>query len=204
MGEQALDFDDVANQLLEQGADQSPAHLHGAISGVLAGAGARDPDYCLAAVSQALELDIHGELADSCLRLAELSLNTMADEELDFHPFLPDDEVEIEQRVQALADWCSGLLSGYALAVVEPATGGLGEEIAEVLKDVTAIAEATVDAEIDAEESENQFFELTEYLRFAARSLFMDAMADDRDATDAGVHSEGSSGDNSSSEGQDP
>ena len=60
MGEQALDFDDFANQLLEQGADQSPAHLHGAICGVLAGAGARDPDYCLAAVSQALELDKPG------------------------------------------------------------------------------------------------------------------------------------------------
>jgi len=50
-----------------------------------------------------------------------------------------------------------------------------------VLKDVAAIAEATVDAESDADESENHFFELTEYLRFATLNLFMNAIenADD-------------------------
>ena len=174
-GEQALDFDEFANQLLEQGAEQSPAHLQGAVCGVLCGAGARDPEYCLASVSQALELGLHGELAENCLRLAAATQQAMADEEFDFHLFMPDDEVEIEQRVQALADWCSGFLAGYAMSAATPEGVAVAEETSEVLKDVAAIAEATVDAESDPDESENHIFELTEYLRFATLNLFMNA-----------------------------
>ncbi len=184
-GEEVLDFDEFANQLLEQGAEQSPAHLQGAICGILAGAGARDPEYCLAAASQALELGLHGELAENCLRLADVTLKAMADDEFDFQLFLPDDEAEMEQRVQALADWCSGFLAGYALPVADPGAAALREEAAEVLKDVAAIAEATVDAERDPDEAENHFFELTEYLRLATLNLFVNAV-DARDSTDPG------------------
>ena len=181
-GEEVLDFDEFANQLLEQGAEQSPAHLQGAICGILAGAGARDPEYCLASASQALELGLHGELAENCLRLADITLKLMAEDEFDFYLFLPDDEVEMEQRLQALADWCSGFLAGYALAAADPGAGALGEEASEVLKDVAAIAEGSVDDETDPEESENHFFELTEYLRLATLNLFINAIeANDSD-----------------------
>jgi len=176
-GGQPLDFDEFANQLLEQGAEQSPAHLHGAICGVLSRAGAQDPDYCLGMSSQALGLDIHGELADSCLRLADITLRALQDEEFDFHLFLPDDETDVESRVRALAEWCSAFLAGYAQAITEPQPGALPEDTAEVLKDIAVIAEATVDAESDEEESENHLFEVTEYLRFAILNLFMDALA---------------------------
>ena len=184
-GEEVLDFDEFANQLLEQGAEQSPAHLQGAICGILAGAGARDPEYCLASASQALELGLHGELAENCLRLADVTLKAMADDGFDFQLFLPDDEVEMEHRIQALADWCSGFLAGYSMSVADPGTGALDEEAAEVLKDIAAIAEATVDAERDPDEAENHFFELTEYLRLATLNLFVNAV-DARDSTDPG------------------
>ena len=106
--EQPLDFDDFANQLLEQGAEQSPSHLHGGICGVLCGGGARDAEYCLAAVAQALNLEIHGELAGSCLRLAAITIQALQDEEFDFHPFLPDDE---EDRTWGVPTDPAGLLS---------------------------------------------------------------------------------------------
>jgi uncharacterized protein YgfB (UPF0149 family) len=77
-----------------------------------------------------------------------------------------------------LADWSSGFLSGYAMSAAAPDVGGLGEEDSEVLKDVAAIAAATVDAERDLDESENHYFELTEYLRFATLNLFMNAITD--------------------------
>jgi uncharacterized protein YgfB (UPF0149 family) len=177
--EQPLDFDDFANQLLEQGAEQSPSHLHGGICGVLCGGGARDAEYCLAAVAQALHLEIHGELAGSCLRLAAITIQALQDEEFDFHPFLPDDEEDMEVRVIAMSDWCSAFLSGYAMSIATPESGALGEENSEILKDISAIASAAVDAvdddvEPDEEESENHYFDLTEYLRFATLNLFMD------------------------------
>ena len=174
--EQPLDFDEFANQLLEQGAEQSPAHLHGAICGFLVGGGKRDPEYCFAAIAQVLQLEVFGELAGNCQRLAAVTLAALADEEFDFHPFLPDDDDEMEVRVQAVADWCSAFLTGYALCVARPDSGTLDDDAADILKDMTAISAAGVDAEMDEEEAENHYFEITEYLRFATLNLFMDRL----------------------------
>ena len=172
--DQPLDFDDYANQLLEQGLQASPALLHGGFCGVLAGAAGHEADYCLAAVSQALEIDIQGELAESSLQLVAASEQAMADESFEFHLFLPDDEVEIELRVQALADWCRGFMAAFALAPAEPEGSSLGEEVAEILKDIVAIAEVGFDDEEDAEEAEHSYFEITEYLRFATLNLYLE------------------------------
>lgn len=176
--EQPLDFDEFASQLLEQGAEHSPAHLHGGICGILAGGGDRDAEYCLAAVSQALELGVHGELAENCLKLAVATLQALDDDGFDFQLFLPDDETEMEQRVRALSDWCSGFLSGYALVAAARTGVGVDQESAEILKDVAAMAEAAVDDEADPEDSEGDFFELTEYLRFAVINMCMNAAED--------------------------
>ncbi len=183
--EQPLDFEDFANQLLGEGAQQSPAYLHGGICGIYAGAGPVSAEDCVAAAGQALELGLHGELADSSLRLADISRRAMQDEEFDFHLFLPDDEAEMTVRVQALSEWCQGFLAGYALVVSED-RAGLGEETSEVLKDVAAIAQAGHDEDADEEDSEGDYFELTEYLRFACLNLFMNRLAELEDADSAG------------------
>ncbi len=180
----ALDFDDFANQLLSEGAEQSPAYLHGGLCGIFAGAGPVASEDCLAATSQALELGLHGELAESSLTLADVSRQAMQGDSFDFQLFLPDDETEMALRVSALAEWCQGFLAAFALVVSEE-RAGLGEETSEVLRDVAAIAEATHEHEDaseeddeDAEEAaESSYFELTEYLRFACMNLFMNRVA---------------------------
>lgn len=183
--EQPLDFDDFANQLLGEGAQQSPAYLHGGIVGIYAGAGPVSAEDCLAAAGQALDLGLHGELAESSLRLADITRRAMQNEEFDFHPFLPDDEAEMTQRVQALSEWSQGFLAGFALVVSED-RAGLGEETGEVLKDMAAIAQAGHDEDADEEDAEGDYFELTEYLRFASLNLFMNRLAELEDADDAG------------------
>ena len=80
--------------------------------------------------------------------------------------------MDIDQRVQALAEWCLGFLAAYALVVSEASTGGLDKDTGEGLGDIAAISEATVDAEADEEESERHLFEVSEYLRFATLNLF--------------------------------
>jgi uncharacterized protein YgfB (UPF0149 family) len=175
--EQPLDFDEYADLLLEQGLQLSPAELHGGICAVLVGATERQPDYCLAAVGQALEIDIRGQLAESSLRLIAASERAMGDESFEFHLFLPDDETGIEVRVQALGDWCRGFIAAYALVLVEPEGAGLGEEVAEILKDISAIAEVGFTDEEDEEEAEHNYFDITEYLRFAVLNLFLDREA---------------------------
>ena len=173
-GDQPLDFDDYANQLLEQGLQTSPAALHGGVCGVLVGCQEREPDYCLALISQALEVEIHGELAGSSLQLIVTSMAALADEEFDFQLFLPDEDTDIESRVVALADWCRGFLAVYALVIADPDASTLGAEVAEILKDISSIAEVGFDEEGEAEEAEDSFFELTEYLRFAILNMYLD------------------------------
>lgn len=173
--DQPFDFDDLANQLVAEGAEQSPSYLHGGICGVYAGAGRVDFEDCVAAASQALELGLHGELGEASLRLARVTGRALLDEEFDFHLLLPDDDHEIQQRVRCLAEWCQGFLAAYALMVTRTADSGRDEESSEVLKDIAAIAQADHESsnEEDSEEAESHFFELTEYLRFACMNLFM-------------------------------
>jgi len=183
--EQALDFDGIANQLVEEGVANSPAYLHGGISGVFAGAGNVPAEDCLAAVSQALELGLHGELAQSCLGLCAATELALRDEGFGFQLFLPDDEEDIELRVGAVAEWCRGFLAAYALVLPRAPAGsegaGLDEETGETLRDIAAIAEAGFNAEGDEEEAEGQLFELTEYLRFATLNLFMNRLLEAED-----------------------
>jgi uncharacterized protein YgfB (UPF0149 family) len=173
--ERSMDFDDYASQLLEQGLLASPSLLHGAICGVLvSGEGVWEADYCMAAISQALDIEIRGELAGSSQRLIAESKRALADENCQFHLFLPDDEDEIAVRVQSLADWCQGFLAAYTLALTETDGEGLGEEVAEILRDVSVIAKVGYQDEDDDEEAESSYFEIGEYLRFAMLNLFQD------------------------------
>ena len=59
-----FDFEELANQLLEQGLTASPADLHGCIAGLLAAGASPQAEAGLAALHQALDLDRYGELAE--------------------------------------------------------------------------------------------------------------------------------------------
>ena len=143
-------YDELANHLVMEGSERSPSYVHGGICGIYAAAGAVSAEDCLAASAQALQ-----------------------DEEFAFHLLLPDEDTDIGERVQALAEWCRGFLAAYALVISHESGTGLDSDTGESLADIAAIAEATVDAEADEEESESHLFEVSEYLRFATLNLFM-------------------------------
>ena len=194
--DQPLDYDEFSNQLFEQGLADTPASLHGAMCGVMAAGGRREPDYCLAAVSQALELDLHGALAELCLRLVQATQTALANEDFDFQLFVPDDEVDITIRVAAVGDWCSSFMVGFALMVAQTEPAGLDDETSEILRDMSAIAgiEADVDAaeeEDDEEEAEHNYFELTEYLRVATMNLYLERLTSSEEHEEPQGHDRG-------------
>lgn len=177
-------FDDIANLLLEQGESCSPSELHGCLSGLLAAGDQRGPDAGLDDLNQALGLDLHGELADQVVRLYEVSQEAMEDESFDFLPLLPDEGVELGQRLLALSDWCRGFLAGYARVTTRRGTGGetLPGDSTEVLRDVAAITQVGEDAaEVGEEESEAHYAEVVDYLRFAALNVYMDSRGRDEE-----------------------
>lgn len=170
-----FDFDELADHLLEQGLDTSPAQLHGALCGLLAAGAPPEAEAGLALMQQALDVDLHGELAGQALQLYRVSGAALEDEEFEFHPLLPEDAVEIALRTAELGRWCSGFLSGYAqVSQREP-----GPDSSEILKDFAAIAQVAVDEEADEEESEASYTEILEYVRFACLNVFLDSRADE-------------------------
>jgi uncharacterized protein YgfB (UPF0149 family) len=182
-GVEVFDFDELADELLEQGVQASPSQLHGCLAGLLSAGGSEEPEYGLDALGQALDIGLHGQLAGLVLQLYRVTAAALQQEEFDFHPLLPDDDTDIETRTEALADWCKGFLAGFAQVT---SAGGapppaLSDESSEILRDVGAMSEATVGEEESEEESEESYTELVEYLRFAALNVYLGNRVRDTD-----------------------
>lgn len=109
-------------------------------------------------------------LPDEALQLlteeAEDTAATLADDELDFNPLLPDDDHPLIERVDALAHWSSGLLLGFGL------TGGkIRPDESEILRSLSDVAGLIYNDEDDDEEGEESYTDLVEYVRLIPVSL---------------------------------
>lgn len=180
--DQGAHFDELANALLEQGQLVSPAELHGCLCGMLGGGFAGDESGLLAELEQTLDVTLHGTMADNVSALHSAVVTCLRDGEFDFQPLLPDDDLELPQRIEAMASWCRGFLSGYAQARVSAGAQGdaVAPDSAEVLKDFAAIAQAGPDDPDGPDggfddESEREYAELLEYIRVAAMNVLLDA-----------------------------
>lgn len=181
-----FDFEELANQLLEQGSAISPARLHGALAGLLAAGAQPIPELGLHAASHLLEVTAYGELAEQIMQLYTITAGALADEEFEFHPLLPDDEEALDVRTEALGDWSAGFLLGFTQhnGKTPEQAGALSADSSEVLTDMAALAEATVsdDEDADEDEAEANYWELVEYVRFATLNVYMDTRIADRAA----------------------
>lgn len=174
-----FDFDEFADYLLDQGLQASPSQLHGCLSGLLSAGASHEAEYGLDALTQSLNLNLHGELASRIMQLYRVTADALQDDEFSFHPLLPDDEEDIVARTAELALWCEGFLAGFAyrLAGDESSSGSLSDEAAEVLRDIAAMAQAEAGPDETDDDAEESFSELVEYLRVAVVNIFMDSSA---------------------------
>ena len=83
--------------------------------------------------------------------------------EMNFTLLLPADEVSLEKRVGAVADWCDGFLYGLALVGINVETN-LPRTSAEFIIDITEITKAWIGKDYD-EQDEVAYAEIVEYLR---------------------------------------
>ncbi len=171
-----FDFEELANLLVEQGSAASPARIHGALSGLLAAGAQPLAELGLDAVSQLLDLVAHGELAEQILSLYTVTAGSLADEDFEFHPLLPEDDEALDVRIEALGDWSAGFLLGFnwqhGRTPAQAET--LSADSREILSDLAALAEVAPADDEDEDESEAHYAELVEYLRFAVLNVFMD------------------------------
>ena len=115
------------------------------------------------------------------------TLNALRGDQMEFEPLLPDDEATLERRAAALSQWCQGFLYGFGSGGPRNASD-LPPNVEEILRDLTHIGRATVDAGESGEEEEEAYTEVVEYVR-AGVQLIHDELAETRNAeSSADVH----------------
>ncbi len=93
--------------------------------------------------------------------------------ELDFTfaPLLPDDDSDLSERIQALAEWCRGFLYGIAAGGLD-VSSNYSSEVGELLHDLTEISRAEIYEEQGEEEDERACMELVEYIRLGVIFIY--------------------------------
>ena len=186
------EYYEVADMLVaEDSMTGSAAEIHGLLCGYLS-AGAR--------FSHDAWLKLAAELTDitefrhesSKLALTDLYDGVVAQLEktdFSFQLLLPDDDLSLAERAEALGSWCQGYLTGFGLQ------GGhtnesLTDELKEALGDMEQIAQIEIAPE-DDEDNESDLTELQEYVRMASMMVygeFNPLQADEQTAPDTTIH----------------
>lgn len=163
-----MDFDDIADGFVLANLPGSPAELHGVLSGRISGGQKMDNDQLLALVAEWLEEDVERieDMGDMLPELYAYTREQICTHGFEFHPILPADEIELNQRLEALGEWCQGFLYGLGNSGLSIETE-LAGDIADALRDLAAISQIGLLEEDEDEEDEVSYAELVEYVRVA-------------------------------------
>ncbi|MHC3123233.1 UPF0149 family protein [Acinetobacter sp. GN11] len=144
----------------------SPSELHGLLTGIVCVTEAPTREEW----SQILTTLNVPELSEDALALltdeAEDVVHAISDDELDYLPMLPDDEHTLQERVQALSDWCAGVVLGFGLA-----SGHIRDDELELIENLQDIAAVEFEDSDNDEEGESSYEELYEFVRLIPVSL---------------------------------
>jgi len=163
MSRSASAYSAFAALLAAAGQSISPAELHGLLLGrTCAGAGFEAEPW-LGAAAELLDSAPDERLRQALTGLQAMVRSELEGGELSLVLLLPDDESPLAERTAALGQWCQGFLAGFGLTARQ---GALSAEASEVLQDLAAIARIDEALE-ESEDAENDYMEVTEYLRVA-------------------------------------
>lgn len=144
----------------------SPSELHGLLTGIVCVINAPTEAEWQQILATLNVPELNPEALDILTGEAEDVAHALAEDELDYLPLLPDDEHVLQERVQALADWCAGVVLGFGLASGHIRSDEL--ELIEHLQDVAAVEFEDSDND---EEGEESYQELYEFVRLIPVSL---------------------------------
>ncbi len=157
----------VINAIVVQSdADLSAAQAHGMATGMLcANEQASSAEWLTELFRHATPAS--DEDKTTLTHLFEDTQSLLSSDEFEFDLLLPgDDDCILSERVEALTHWCQGFLLGVGFT---HATSDLSREAIEILKDIVEFTK--LDTEAESEEDEDDFMEITEYMRSAVLLL---------------------------------
>jgi hypothetical protein len=154
--------------LASSGHSVSPAELHGLLLGRSCAGAGFEIDPWLTDAAELFGGEVQDNLRQALVGLQEMVKGELAGDDIALVLLLPGDDAPLAERAVAMGQWCQGFLAGFGLTARESA---LSAEAMEVLQDLAAIAQVQ-DALEESEDGENDYMEVTEYLRVAPLLLF--------------------------------
>ena len=165
------DISALDEALFKVDATMGAAESHGALCGMLCARGSTDLSEWMGHVLGEQEQGnvFLRDLANQLSELHQSTLGQMNDPYGGFQLLLPDDDDELDERTEALGDWCLGFVYGLAAGGISEESE-LPEDTRELLLDFIEISRAGTDVgelddDSDDEEDEQAFVEIVEYVR---------------------------------------
>ena len=169
------DISQLEGLLFDVDAALGAIESHGALCGMLCAQGATEASQWMLHVlgeheQSSTALQKAGKLL---LQMHQVTVEQMNGVEAEFDLMLPDDDEELEARVEALGIWCQGFVFGLAIGGIKEDTE-LPEDSKELILDILEISRAGYVADDEAEmavleeadeEDEVAFMEVSEYVR---------------------------------------
>lgn len=184
---QPLDFDEYCNRMLEFGYEVSPSELHGLLSGVACTGLKIRPDSIVNLTLKHLDVDSCSDRnRTAILAMYEVIEREMFSSDSSYAVFLPDDELDLSQRLRCLTAWCQGFLVGFGTAAAQQQVSRFSPETEEALKDIVNIAnmadDSSADGEVDDDEEADEaaYAEIVEYLKVAVLLMSSEFLAEIR------------------------
>ena len=162
------DYAEIQRSLAHSHALAEPAEAHGQLAGALC-----------AIVPYRMEDWLAEILPEACLAngadpvlqaLYNATVTALSGGDMDFDILMPGDDRPIEERTQALTLWCTGFLYGLGTSAADPQR--LPGELGEIVRDLTEITRADVDASDTQEANESALAELVEFVRVGVQLVF--------------------------------
>jgi hypothetical protein len=171
-------YDPLNNSLEHVGALMSAAETHGILCALLCHSEPFSLEIWLKHVLS--ETAVDDGLASECEQLLVLvknyTLEQLNSPNCEFMPLLPDDDISLQERTQALGGWCEGFLFGLGLMSIE--TDSLTEQGREFVDDIISISRVAPTDETD--DLEEDYMQVVEYIKIGVINLFEELSQTDK------------------------
>ena len=164
------DYADIQHLLAQEHSLADAAEAHGTLAGCLCGAAAyRFEDWLKEILPEGRARG--PAAAGSCGNSTTPPSRPSSSRTWNSTLLLPDDDASLEERTEALAEWCQGFLYGLGAGSI-PDASELPGEVGEVVRDFIEITPRRGRCGTGDESNENAYAELVEFVRVGVQLLF--------------------------------
>ncbi|MCK5720218.1 MAG: UPF0149 family protein [Thiomargarita sp.] len=162
-------YEPINKSLEHVGALMSAAEAHGILCGLLCSQSFSQVNWLTHVLG---EISVQDGLAYKCeeqlLLVKNYTLEQLNSIDCEFMPLLPEDEIALKDRTQALGGWCEGFLFGIGMA--HSKIDSFTNDSKEFVNDMIAISK--IELSENSDNLEENYMQVVEYIKIGIINLY--------------------------------